>query len=81
MSLFNPRRFAAHAVSRRRCRSCAIRPDLLIAFVLPLLLLFMFGYAVILDTARTRIGLAMLEQQRRRAQPGTAPFRVRTGSK
>jgi ABC-2 type transport system permease protein len=30
----------------------------LIAFVLPLLLLFLFGYAVNLDTARTRIGLS-----------------------
>lgn len=31
----------------------------LIAFVLPLLLLFLFGYAVSLDTARTRIGLSV----------------------
>src|SRR5579883_3616774 len=33
----------------------------LIAFVLPLILLFLFGYAVNLDTARTRIGLALLD--------------------
>ena len=32
---------------------------LLIAFVLPVVLLFLFGYAVSLDTARTRIGLAV----------------------
>jgi ABC-2 type transport system permease protein len=32
---------------------------MLIAFVLPLLLLFLFGYGVSLDTARTRIGLAV----------------------
>uniref|UniRef100_UPI0023513393 ABC transporter permease n=1 Tax=Rhizorhapis sp. SPR117 TaxID=2912611 RepID=UPI0023513393 len=32
---------------------------LLIAFVLPLILLFLFGYAVSLDTARTRVGLAL----------------------
>ncbi|MEP7456570.1 ABC transporter permease [Phyllobacterium sp. SB3] len=31
----------------------------LIAFVLPLVLLFLFGYGVNLDTARTRIGLAV----------------------
>lgn len=32
---------------------------LLIAFVLPLVLLFLFGYGVSLDTARTRVGLAL----------------------
>jgi ABC-2 type transport system permease protein len=31
----------------------------LIAFILPLVLLFLFGYGVNLDTARTRIGLAV----------------------
>jgi ABC-2 type transport system permease protein len=60
MSLFNPRRFVAmllkEALQILRDPSC-----LLIAFVLPPLLLFMFGYAVNLDTARTRIGLAMLD--------------------
>lgn len=34
---------------------------LLIAFVLPPILLFLFGYAVNLDTARTKIGLAVLD--------------------
>jgi len=33
----------------------------LIAFVLPLILLFLFGYAVSLDTTRTRVGLVMEE--------------------
>jgi ABC-2 type transport system permease protein len=32
---------------------------LLIAFVLPVMLIFLFGYGVNLDTARTRIGLAV----------------------
>jgi ABC-2 type transport system permease protein len=35
---------------------------LLIAFVLPPILLFLFGYAVNLDTARTRVGLAVLDE-------------------
>jgi ABC-2 type transport system permease protein len=35
---------------------------LLIAFVLPLILLFLFGYAVNLDTARTHMGLALLDR-------------------
>src|SRR6185437_11596674 len=34
----------------------------LIAFVLPLLLLFLFGYGVNLDTARTRIGIDPRDQ-------------------
>ena len=33
--------------------------SLLIAFVLPVMLIFLFGYGVNLDTARTRIGLAL----------------------
>jgi ABC-2 type transport system permease protein len=60
MSLFNPRRFVAMLLKE----SLQILRDpacLLIAFVLPPFLLFMFGYAVNLDTARTRIGLAMLD--------------------
>ncbi len=40
----------------------------LIAFVLPLLLLFLFGYGVNLDTARTRIGIA----QRDNSQPAAS---------
>jgi ABC-2 type transport system permease protein len=60
MSLFNPRRFVAMLLkeSRQILRDPAC---LLIAFVLPPFLLFMFGYAVNLDTAQTRIGLAMLD--------------------
>jgi ABC-2 type transport system permease protein len=33
--------------------------SILIAFVLPLILLFLFGYAVSLDTTRTRVGLVV----------------------
>jgi ABC-2 type transport system permease protein len=36
--------------------------SMLIAFVLPPILLFLFGFAVNLDTARARIGLAVLDQ-------------------
>ena len=32
---------------------------MLIAFLLPMILLFLFGYAVSLDTVRTRVGLAL----------------------
>jgi len=54
--------------SRRRFRALLVKESLqimrdpstfLIAFLLPLLLLFLFGYGVSLDTARTRIGLAV----------------------
>jgi ABC-2 type transport system permease protein len=60
MSLFKPRRFRAMLIKE----SLQILRDpasLLIAFVLPPFLLFLFGYAVNLDTAQTRIGLAMLD--------------------
>ena len=60
MNLLNPRRFVAMLIKE----SLQILRDpasLLIAFVLPPFLLFLFGYAVNLDTARTRIGLAMLD--------------------
>jgi ABC-2 type transport system permease protein len=53
-----PRRLAALVVKE----SVQIRRDpstLLIAFVLPVILLFLFGFGVSLDTARTRIGLVM----------------------
>jgi ABC-2 type transport system permease protein len=33
--------------------------SILIAFVLPVILLFLFGYGVSLDTTRTRIGLVL----------------------
>ena len=59
MSLgFNPRRFGAMLVKE----SLQIARDpstFLIAFVLPMLLLFLFGYGVNLDTARSRIGLSL----------------------
>ena len=61
MKNFNPRRFRALFVKE----SLQIVRDpstLLIAFVLPLILLFLFGYAVNLDTARTRMGLALLDR-------------------
>ena len=54
----NPRRFTAMLVKE----SLQIMRDpstFLIAFVLPLLLLFLFGYGVNLDTARSRIGLSV----------------------
>lgn len=35
---------------------------LMIAFVLPLLLMFLFGYAVSLDTTQTRVGLAVQDE-------------------
>ncbi|WP_295631243.1 ABC transporter permease [Novosphingobium sp.] len=55
---FNPRRFGAMLVKE----SLQIARDpstFLIAFVLPMLLLFLFGYGVNLDTARSRIGLSL----------------------
>lgn len=55
---FDPRRFAAMLVKE----SLQIARDpstFLIAFVLPMLLLFLFGYGVNLDTARSRIGLSL----------------------
>jgi ABC-2 type transport system permease protein len=61
MSAFQPRRFAALLVKE----SLQIVRDpstLLITLVLPPLLLFLFGYAVNLDTARTRIGVATLDR-------------------
>jgi ABC-2 type transport system permease protein len=60
-----------NAFSLRRFRAMLVKESLqivrdpstlLIAFVLPLILLFLFGYAVNLDTTRTRIGLAMLDR-------------------
>ncbi len=61
MIRFDARRFAALLVKE----SLQIVRDpstLLIAFLLPLILLFLFGYAVNLDTARTRLGLALLDR-------------------
>ncbi len=56
--LFNPRRFRAMLVKE----SLQIARDpstFLIAFVLPMLLLFLFGYGVNLDTARSKVGLSL----------------------
>lgn len=55
---FNPRRFGAMLVKE----SLQIARDpstFLIAFILPMLLLFLFGYGVNLDTARSRIGVSL----------------------
>jgi ABC-2 type transport system permease protein len=57
---FEPRRFAAMLVKE----SLQIARDpstFLIAFVLPVLLLFLFGFGVNLDTARSRIGLVVTD--------------------
>ncbi len=52
------RRFAA--LLMKETRQIMRDPStMLIAFVLPLILLFLFGYAINLDTARTRIGLSV----------------------
>jgi ABC-2 type transport system permease protein len=61
MKAFNPRRFRAMLV-KETLQIIRDPSTLLIAFVLPLILLFLFGYAVNLDTTRTRIGLAMLDR-------------------
>ncbi|WP_353226433.1 ABC transporter permease [Novosphingobium sp.] len=55
---FDPRRFRAMLVKE----SLQIARDpstFLIAFVLPVLLLFLFGYGVNLDTARSRVGVVV----------------------
>jgi len=60
MAAFSLRRFRAMLVKE----SLQIARDpstMLIAFVLPLLLLFIFGYGVNLDTARTRVGVAVAD--------------------
>jgi ABC-2 type transport system permease protein len=50
------------ALSGKEIRQIARDPStFLIAFVLPLLLLFLFGYAINLDNARTNIGVALLD--------------------
>ncbi|HEV2594675.1 MAG TPA: ABC transporter permease [Sphingomicrobium sp.] len=55
---FNPRRLVA--LMRKEAAQIVRDPSaILIAFVLPLILLFMFGYAVSLDTSRTRIALVL----------------------
>ena len=61
MSVFEPRRLIAMATKETR-QILRDPSSMLIAFVLPPILLFLFGFAVNLDTARTRIGLAVLDQ-------------------
>ncbi len=58
---FDMRRFGA--MLTKETRQILRDPSaILIAFVLPVLLIFLFGYGVNLDTARTRIGLAQQDQ-------------------
>jgi ABC-2 type transport system permease protein len=55
---FDQRRFAA--MLEKEWRQILRDPStLLIAFVLPVVLIFLFGFGVSLDTARTRIGLVI----------------------
>ncbi len=58
---FSSRRFIAMLVKEMR-QIMRDPSTLLIAFVLPVVLIFLFGYGVSLDTARTRIGLAVEDQ-------------------
>ncbi len=55
---FDPRRLAA-LVRKEGAQIMRDPSTFLIAFVLPLILLFLFGYAVSLDTPRTRIALVL----------------------
>ncbi|HEY0271319.1 MAG TPA: ABC transporter permease [Sphingomonas sp.] len=58
MPAFDPRRLAA--MLRKEVKQIVRDPStILIALVLPLILIFLFGYAISLDTGRTRIGVAM----------------------
>lgn len=54
------RRFAA-LVRKESYQAMRDPSTILIAFVLPLILLFLFGYGVSLDTTRTRVGLVLEE--------------------
>lgn len=58
MTRFDLRRLAA-LVRKESAQIVRDPSTFLIAFVLPLILLFLFGYAVSLDTSRTRIGLVV----------------------
>lgn len=70
---FNPRRFRAMLV--KESRQIARDPStFLIAFVLPMLLLFLFGYGVNLDTARSRVGIS-LQDSSEAAQSLAGSFR------
>ncbi|WP_404333613.1 ABC transporter permease [Sphingomonas sp. MMS12-HWE2-04] len=58
MTGFSPRRVAA-LVRKELAQILRDPSTFLIAFVLPMLLLFLFGYAVSLDTSRTRIAVVV----------------------
>ena len=55
---FDPRRLSALVV-KEFAQIVRDPSTFLIAFALPMLLLFLFGYAVSLDTARTRVALVV----------------------
>lgn len=55
---FSPRRLAA-LVRKEGAQILRDPSTFLIAFVLPMILLFLFGYAVSLDSSRTRIGVVL----------------------
>lgn len=57
---FSPRRLTAMLVKESR-QIMRDPSTFLIAFVLPIVLIFLYGYGVNLDTATTRIGLAVLD--------------------
>lgn len=58
MKRFDARRFAA-MLTKESLQIMRDPSTFLIAFALPMLLLFLYGYGVNLDTARTRIGLSV----------------------
>ena len=58
MIRFSPRRLAALMV-KEGAQIVRDPSTFLIAFVLPLILLFLFGYAVSLDTSRTRVAVVV----------------------
>jgi ABC-2 type transport system permease protein len=60
MSGFNARRFAAMLL-KESLQVVRDPSSILIAFVLPFVMIFLFGYGVSLDTARVRIGLVVEE--------------------
>ncbi|EJJ30141.1 MULTISPECIES: ABC transporter permease [unclassified Rhizobium] len=68
------RRFVA-LVRKESYQAIRDPSTILIAFVLPLILLFLFGYGVSLDTTRTRIGL-VLEQATPLTQDLAASFQA-----
>src|SRR6478752_3199179 len=55
---FSPRRVAA-LVRKETMQILRDPSTFLIAFVLPMIMLFLFGFAVSLDTTRTRVGVVL----------------------